>query len=47
MREILCHFGDTDTVCAIAGGLCYAYYKETGFDMEKILKEKGVDVDKF
>ena len=26
MAEILRHYGDTDTICAIAGGICYAYY---------------------
>lgn len=42
MREILSHFGDTDTICAIAGGLCVAYYGTTGMDNEKILKNAQV-----
>jgi ADP-ribosylglycohydrolase len=37
MREILSHFGDTDTICAIAGGLCYAYYGETEFNTNTTL----------
>lgn len=43
MREILSHYGDTDTICAIAGPLCVAYYGETGFDNLKILKDAQVD----
>lgn len=42
MREILRHYGDTDTICAIAGGLCVAYYGTTGLDDEKILKDAQV-----
>lgn len=42
MREILSHYGDTDTICAIAGGLCMAYYETTGLDTEKILREAQV-----
>lgn len=42
MREILSHFGDTDTICAIAGGLCVAYYGTTGMDNEKILRNAQV-----
>ena len=42
MREILSHYGDTDTICAIAGGLCVAYYGTTGLDNEKILREASV-----
>lgn len=44
MRKILSSFGDTDTVCAIAAGLCFAFYNETGFNMEEILKDKGVEI---
>lgn len=42
MRKILSNFGDTDTICAIAAGLCFAFYNETGFNMEAILKDKDV-----
>lgn len=42
MREILSHFGDTDTICAIAGGLCYAFYGKAEFDIEKILENNDV-----
>ena len=44
MRKILSNFGDTDTLCAIAGGLCYAFYEDTGFDVDEILKDKGVKI---
>ena len=37
------HFGDTDTICAIAGGLCMAYYREVSLDIEKILHENNVE----
>ena len=40
MREILKHFCDTDTICAIAGGFCYIYYNEINWlpkkDMENV-----------
>ena len=39
MKEILSRFCDGDTVCAIAGGLCMAYYGKTGFDTRKIFEE--------
>ena len=45
MREILSRFGDTDTICAIAGGLCIAYYGETGLDNEKILRDHNVPIE--
>lgn len=41
MCEVLKHFGDTDTICAIAGGLSGAYYGEIDLseqDMERIDK---------
>ena len=44
MREVLSHFGDTDTVCAIAGGLCYAFYDETGFDTDTVLQNNQVAI---
>ena len=37
MSEILTHYGDTDTICAIAGGLCVAFYGTTGMDTQAIL----------
>ena len=37
MSEILAHYGDTDTICAIAGGLCVAFYGTTGMDNRAIL----------
>lgn len=37
MSEILTHYGDTDTICAIAGGLCVAFYGTTGMDNQAIL----------
>lgn len=37
MSEILAHYGDTDTICAIAGGLCVAFYGTTGMDNQAIL----------
>ena len=43
MRRINSHFGDTDTICAIAGGLCMAYYGEVSLDIEKILHEHNVE----
>ena len=42
MREILSHFCDTDTICAIAGGLCYAYYGMMEFDMEEMMSKYNV-----
>lgn len=42
MREILSHFGDTDTICAIAGGLCYAYHENIEFNTDIILKQYNV-----
>lgn len=45
MREVLSRFGDTDTICAIAGGLCYAYYGETGFDLDKLMNKYHVYFD--
>ena len=44
MRELLSHFGDTDTLCAVAGGLCYAYYDTTGLDMKNILNQHSVNI---
>ena len=44
MREILSRFGDTDTLCAMAGGLCFAYYGTTGFDIDKILEDHFVNI---
>lgn len=44
MRKILSHFGDTDTLCAMAGGLCYAFYSETMFPTNEILKKFNVPV---
>ena len=38
MSEILAHYGDTDTLCAIAGGLCVAFYGTTGMDAQAILE---------
>ena len=38
MREILSHYGDTDTICAIAGGLCVAFYGTTGMNTQEILE---------
>lgn len=37
MREILSHYGDTDTICAIAGGLCVAFYGTTGMNTQSII----------
>lgn len=37
MSEILAHYGDTDTLCAIAGGLCVAFYGTTGMNNQTIL----------
>lgn len=42
MREILSHYGDNDTLCAIAAGLCMAFYETTGYDVNTVLKEKEV-----
>ena len=39
MAEILKHYGDTDTICAIAGGICFAYYENINLsanDMRRI-----------
>lgn len=44
MREILSHYGDADTICAIAGGLCVAYYGTTGLDNEQILRDAQVSM---
>lgn len=43
MRQINSHYGDTDTICAIAGGLCMAYYEKTSLDVEKILEENNIE----
>lgn len=37
MSEIISHYGDTDTLCTIAGGLCVAFYGTTGMDTQAIL----------
>lgn len=42
MREILRHYGDADTICAIAGALCVAYYGETGLNDEEIIRKYQV-----
>ena len=39
MRSVLSRTGDTDTICAIAGGLCVAYYGETGLNNEEIISQ--------
>lgn len=44
MREILSHFGDTDTICAIAGGLCFAYYETTNMPIEQILQNNNLSL---
>ena len=44
MRKILSNFGDADTICAIAAGLCYTFYEETGFNTDEILKDKKVEI---
>ena len=36
MSEILKHYGDADTICAIAGGICYAYYGDINLSQEDI-----------
>lgn len=33
MAKILRHYGDTDTLCAIAGGICVAYYGEMNLSL--------------
>lgn len=38
MAEILRHFGDTDTICAIAGGVCYAYYGDVNLSKEDLMR---------
>ena len=43
MRKINYHFGDTDTICAIAGGLCMAYYGKSGLDDDKIFHTYNID----
>lgn len=45
MTEILKHFGDTDTICAIAGGICYAYYGEVDLS-EKDLAQVDIILKK-
>ena len=42
IRKILDGFGDSDTLCAMAGGLCCAYYEYTGFGDIAILKKYKV-----
>lgn len=42
MREILSHFGDTDTICAIAGGLCECFYGKTGINKNGMLKRYDI-----
>ena len=44
MRQFLSHFGDSDTMCAVAGGLCYAFYGETGYDVDNILSNYSVPI---
>lgn len=39
MREILSRTGDIDTICAVAGGLCVAYYGKTGLQNEEIIEK--------
>lgn len=38
MRKILSYYGDTDTICAIAASLCFAYYGTTGFNVQHTLE---------
>lgn len=42
MVEILKHFGDTDTICAIAGGICYAYYEEIDLSEKDLAKVNAI-----
>lgn len=37
MRKILSYYGDTDTMCAIAASLCFAYYGNIGLNVEETL----------
>ena len=37
MRKILSYYGDTDTICAVAAGLCLAYYGTTGLNVSHLL----------
>lgn len=45
MRKILSCFCDSDTICAIAGGLCYAFYGTTEMDVESALISYNVPTD--
>ena len=42
MRKIISHFCDTDSICAIAGGLCYAFYRATLPNIDKILNDNNL-----
>lgn len=42
MTEILRHFCDADTICAIAGGICYAYYGNINLSHDDILLARSI-----
>ena len=44
MRELLSRFGDTDTMCAVAGGLCFAFDGVINFDVDDILAKHSVNI---
>lgn len=39
LRNVISLKCDTDTLCAIGGGIAEEYYKTTGFDNEKLLRQ--------
>lgn len=43
MEELILARGDTDTACAIAGPLCYAYYKTEEFNTKGIMEKFKVN----
>lgn len=45
LYTILDGFGDSDTLCAMASGLCYAYYKAAPFDLKTVMSRYRVDED--
>lgn len=46
IRKILSYFGDADTLCAMASGLCYAFYRDIPYDTEEIKEKylKGLNI---
>lgn len=47
LYTILDGFGDSDTLCAMASGLCYAYYKAAPFELDAVMAKYQVEKELF